>query len=127
MPFELGMDFGCQRYGGFPFSDKVILILDEERFRLQKALSDLAGSDIIAHEGDSQKAVRKVRNWLATTVGEVLTISATRILAEYEEFQTWHYERQLVNGFSEQDIQDYPTTELLDEMLVWHKLHESGR
>ena len=55
--------------------------------------------------------------WLRL-LGEVLTISATRILAEYEEFQTWHYERQLVNGFSEQDIQDYPTTELLDEMLV---------
>lgn len=24
MPFELGVDYGCQKYGGVPFSEKVI-------------------------------------------------------------------------------------------------------
>ena len=124
MPFELGMDFGCQRYGGYPFSDKVILILDEKRYRLQEAISDLAGSDIEAHEGNYQLAVRKVRNWLTNNIAEIPKVSASLVLAEYEDFQEWHYERQHEKGFSEQDIKDYPTSELLDEMLNWFDLHK---
>lgn len=51
MPFELGMDFGCRHYGGHPFSTKVILVLEKQRFRYQAAISDLAGIDIEAHRG----------------------------------------------------------------------------
>ena len=64
MPFELGMDFACRRYGSGLLSTKVILILEEKRYRYQKAISDLAGSDIEAHGGKYETAVRKVRNWL---------------------------------------------------------------
>jgi hypothetical protein len=35
------------------------------------------------------------------------------------KFQEWHYEKQLAAGFSEADIQDYPTNELLDAMSEW--------
>ena len=45
------------------------------------------------------------------------------ILAEYEDFQKWHYEWQLEAGFSEQGIQDYPTMELLDAMVEWTDQH----
>ena len=62
MPFELGLDFGCRRYRAGPLSTKVILVLEEQRYRYQAAISDLAGSDIEAHHGDYQLAVRKVRN-----------------------------------------------------------------
>ena len=51
-------------------------------------------------------------------------VAAARILGDYEDFQKWHYERQLDAGFSEEDIQDYPTPELLDAMLQWN---EQGR
>ena len=34
-------------------------------------------------------------------------------------FQEWYYERQLAAGFSEEDIQDYPTKELLSAMQDW--------
>ncbi|MPT22276.1 MAG: hypothetical protein E2577_04230 [Starkeya sp.] len=44
---------------------------------------------------------------------------ATRILAAYEDFQTWYYEQQLAAGFSERDIKDYPTAELLVAMKQW--------
>lgn len=106
-------------YGGHPFSNKVILILDEKRYRLQEAISDLAGSDIEAHDGDYQLAVRKVRNWLTTNVSNIPKDSASSVIAKYEDFQKLHYERKREERFSDQDIQDYPTSELLDEMLVW--------
>ena len=116
MPFELGMDFGCQRYGGGQLSNKVILILEEKQYRLQKAISDLAGSDIEAHGGNYQTAVRKVRNWLRINGDKD---SANSVLGKYEDFLKWLYERLRAKGFSKQDIQDYPTSELLDEMLIW--------
>ena len=39
MPFELGMDFGCRHYGGRPLSTKVILVLEEQPYRYQAAIS----------------------------------------------------------------------------------------
>ena len=98
---------------------KVILILEEERYRYQAAISDLAGSDIEAHGGSYETAVRKIRNWL-TGLGGFEYVAAARILAEYEDFQGWHYERQLQAGFSEDDIQDYSTAELLQAMFEWN-------
>ena len=118
MPFELGMDFGCRHYGEEPLSSKVVLILEEERYRYQAAISDLAASDIEAHGGNYRTAVRKVRNWLIG-LGGMEPMGATKVLADYEDFQQWYYERQLQDGFSEEDIQDYSVTELLDAMLGW--------
>ena len=122
MPFELGLDFGCRHYGGGRLATKVILVLEEHRYRYQVAISDLAGSDIEAHHGDYQLAVRRVRNWLAGMPG-FDPIGAARVLADYEDFQEWHYARQRELGSSEEDIQDYSTAELLRAMSVWH---ESG-
>ena len=39
MPFELGLDFGCRRFGAGRLARKVILVLEEERFRYQAAIS----------------------------------------------------------------------------------------
>ena len=118
MPFELGVDYGCRQYFGRDRKQKKILILEEQRYRYQAAISDLAGCDIAVHEGDYEKAVRKVRNWL---VNEANTAApgAGRILGAYVDFQEWYYEMQLAAGFSEEDIQDYPTRELLSAMQSW--------
>ena len=113
------MDFGCRHYGAHPLSAKVILLLEERRYRYQAAISDLAGSDIEPHGGNYRTAVRKVRNWLAGQGGFGDVMGAARILAEYEDFQKWYYERQLEAGFSHRDIQDYSTAELLEAMFKW--------
>lgn len=118
MPFELGIDYGCRRYHGDGRDEKRILVLEEHRYRYQAALSDLAGCDIAAHDGDFQLAVRKVRNWLSSEAG-LAAVGPARILGAYAGFQEWYYERQLARGFSDADIQDYPTRELLDAMKQW--------
>lgn len=99
-------------------SGKVILVLEEERFRYQAAISDLAGSDIEAHHGDHAVAVRKVRNWLAG-MGGFERVGAARILADYEDFQRWYLDRQRADGFSADDIAGYSTAELLAAMFDW--------
>lgn len=118
MPFELGLDLGCRRFGRDPLPRKAILILETKRFGYQKAISDLAGSDVQAHNGNFQIAVRKVRNWLAE-IGGFEQVGASGVLAEYEDFQEWRYEKLLAAEFSEKDIQDYSTAELLEEMYQW--------
>ena len=118
MPFELGLDYGCRQYFGRDRQHKKILILEEQKYRYRATISDLSGCDIEAHEGDYEKAVRKVRNWL---VSETSTSApgAGKILGAYVDFQEWYYEKQLAAGFSEEDIQDYPTNELLAAMQSW--------
>lgn len=118
MPFELGVDYGCRRYFGDGRENKRILILEERPFRYQATISDLSGCDIKSHSGDFQKAVRHVRNWLVSEA-QISAEGATRILGAYADFQEWYYEKQLAAGFSEEDIQDYPTSELLAAMTKW--------
>ena len=123
MPFELGMDFGCRHYGGHPYSGKIILILEEEHYRYQAAISDLAGNGIVAHGGNYQNAMREVRNWLANNILLASRLpGANKVFGEYEDFQKWNYNQQLCDGFSEEDIQNYHTTELLEAMFKWVSL-----
>lgn len=118
MPFELGMDFGCCRYGGAPMQSKKILILEEQPYRYQAAISDLAGVDIEPHEGNYRFAVRNVRNWLSGMAG-FRTIGTHKILNEYEDFQEWYGAKQRSSGFSEDDMDHVPVPELLQAMFVW--------
>lgn len=117
MPFELGIDFGCRRYFEHR-NDKKILILEQRRYQLKAALSDLAGCDVEAHSDKVEHMVRKVRNWLVGEAGAP-KIGATSILGKYADFQEWYFESQLSAGFSEEDIKDYPTSELLSAMNQW--------
>lgn len=64
MPFELGLDLGCKYYGIGPLEGKQSLILERERYRYQRVLSDISGNDIRAHSGDPEILMIEVRNWL---------------------------------------------------------------
>ncbi len=120
MPLELGIDYGCMKFRGNGRENKHILILESERYRYQKAISDLSGVDIKAHADDYAKIIRNVRNWLVTEAG-IAANGAESIKRAYEDFQEWYYERQIEKGFSEDDILDYPTAELLEAMRDWIK------
>lgn len=115
------MDWACRKWRGGDRSSKRFLILDEQKHRYLAALSDIAGSDISYQNGDYQNAVRKVRNWLVSEA-QIQADGAARILARYADFQGWYYERQLAAGFSDEDIEDYPTAELLTAMFEWQSL-----
>jgi hypothetical protein len=118
MPFELGIDWGCRRYFGHGRETKRFLILEEQRYRFQAALSDISGCDIETHDGKYGKALIRVRNWLRQQTG-VAADGPERLLGQYEDFLGWHYEEKLSQGYSEKDIRDYPTFELLESMRKW--------
>ncbi|WP_298692979.1 hypothetical protein [uncultured Sphingomonas sp.] len=118
MPFELGLDHACKRYGNDQLPDKQILILEHTKYDYQKALSDISGWDIQVHEGKFEKAVRKVRSWLIAQAGAPAVGSAL-IQGKYLEFQEWYWQRETAAGSSDEDIQEYPTAELVRAMHEW--------
>ena len=122
MPFELGIDFGCRQYFGRGREEKKFLILEERRYRFQAAISDISGSDICAYGDDPQlapqNAVRHVRNWLVSEASAT-PVGAKKILDSYVDFQEWYFEKKLAEGASDDEIKEYPTSELLAAMQEW--------
>ena len=89
MPFELGLFLGARRFGSTPQRDKQCLVLEAERYRYQKYLSDIAGQDIRQHNNNPAAAVGAVRDWLAGSRSKAARPlpGATAIMRYYGEFQ----------------------------------------
>lgn len=117
MPFELGLDHACRRFGSGERADKVILVLEHTKYDYQKALSDISGWDIRVHNGNFEKAMLQVRSWLVAHGAK--KIGASQIQGQYIAFQEWYWEKELAAGSSENDIREYPTNELISAMHEW--------
>jgi hypothetical protein len=88
MPLELGLFLGAKRFGRADQKLKTCLILDVERYRYQKFISDIAGQDIAAHGGDSHTAIRLVRDWLSSaTPKSIRTPGGRAIGSRYTLFR----------------------------------------
>jgi hypothetical protein len=114
MPFELGLDYGMSLASE---ASKPLLILAEDRYLYQAALSDIAGWDIRAHDGDYESAIKRIRAWLNSH--DLTDDASSSIIGDYYTFQEWDYERLLDAGWTESDIQERETPELLDAMRAW--------
>jgi len=86
MPLELGLFLGAKRYGLVRQRGKNCLILDREKYRYQKFISDIAGQDIQAHDNDPQKVVVHVRNWLRSATPHVSIPGGEAIWERYQAF-----------------------------------------
>ncbi len=87
MPLELGLFLGAKRYGDDVQKRKRLLILDTERYRYQRFVSDLAGQDIHAHRNDPLEAISTVTNWLRAQSRRTLP-GGKRVAADFARFQS---------------------------------------
>ena len=117
MPFELGIDFGCQVFRAGCRS-KRCLILETERYRYQAALSDLSNSDIGVHKNDPQTLVVNVRNWL-NNQARLNAPGPSRVWGAFLEFMGDNYDTLKSRGFSDADIKSLPIDELMTGMRGW--------
>ena len=118
MPLELGIDLGCRRYKGGKHQEKRCLILDKEKYRYQKAISDLSGNDIAYHGEDPEKMVRQVRNWIYHIKKEKLP-SGKSIWTTYNEFANDFDKITQQEGYSREDIATMPWSEYMDYIREW--------
>lgn len=89
MPLELGIDLGCKRFGNEHEQEKVVLIMDIERFRYQKFISDISGQDVYSHGGTQRGIVNQVREWLRSELDpkRVVIPSGAEILTRFMRFK----------------------------------------
>lgn len=114
MPFELGLDLGCRDYNTDKnINAKKILILEEEKYCIQKALSDLSFADCKCHKGEAEELVYEVRNWIAE-IGYKNLPSASSIWDEYNYFQANLFEEKTKIGFKPKDIDRIPISEFMN-------------
>jgi len=89
VPFELGLDLGCRRYGKLRQKQKVTLILDVARHRSRTFMSDIAGLDIEEHNDSVASVITVVGNWLRHSSDTVSAVapSGAAIYDRYQAFQ----------------------------------------
>ena len=119
MPFELGLDIGCRSFSENHLKEKKCLILEKEKFRFMKAISDISGSDIKDHNNEPITLIRQVRNWFVETVGLKKIPSPTSIWYQFIDFATDFYEKRSEEGFTDEDLNIMPIPEYIDFIKEW--------
>ena len=118
MALELGVDIGCRLFKGGRHNQKKYLILEKERYRFQKALSDLSGYDIKNHNNEPEEIVCQIRNWFVENESNH-TDSATRIWESFHEFTADFYEQRKLEGFKDKDLNLMPIPEYIKFIKKW--------
>ncbi len=88
MPLELGLDIGCRKFGVNGENDKVLLVLDVEKYRYRNFISDIAGEDIYAHDNNADGMIRSICRWLYYEIDrtKVIVPGEVRIINRFQEF-----------------------------------------
>ena len=118
MPFELGLDLGCRYYGTPRLQSKQCLVLEKERYRYQRVLSDISGNDIRAHDADAETLMTEVRNWLRSTTERMLP-SANEMWERFEVFRRDLADALARRRYSERDIQALEPVEYMGFIGDW--------
>lgn len=124
MPFELGLFLGAQRFGGRDQKAKTCIIFDREQYRYQQFLSDIAGQDIRAHNGDPAEAIRLVRNALSTTLPADVALASGRLMSE--RYGRFVQELPRLCALLQLDPEDLGHRDLVLVLTAWMQ-EDSGR
>ena len=93
------------------------MILEKEKYRYQKALSDLSGSDIKNHNDEPLKIVQAVRDWFVTRES-MRADSGKKIWNLYNDFQAYLYD-ELVEKDGHESVDDVQIPEIMHHMTEW--------
>ena len=125
MPFELGIDVGCRLFGRGQRNQKRCLVLEEQHYRYQAALSDLSNSDIAVHGGSPERLVAEVRNWL-NSQARLRSPGPTRVWTEFLEFMVDNNNALKQRDYSDRDIEHLPVNELMHCIEDWVRAKRTG-
>ncbi len=87
MPLELGLFLGARRFGGKKHAQKKSLVLDCEKHRYQKFISDIAGQDIHSHGGKVSRLIEELATWLRDEARDSKVPGGRAIAAEFRRFR----------------------------------------
>jgi hypothetical protein len=88
MPLELGIFIGAKAFGAAEHRRKSAIVLDTDRYRYQRYISDIAGHDIRSHGRKPARAIHEVRSFLSTHCGDhAILPGGEMIAARYAAFR----------------------------------------
>ena len=87
MPLELGLFLSAKHFGDARQRSKRCLVLDRDRYRYQRFISDIAGQDVRSHGSSPRKAIRNVRDWLHNQSSRDTIPSGSVIFERYRSFR----------------------------------------
>ncbi|MEE8173207.1 MAG: hypothetical protein V3T62_09795 [Alphaproteobacteria bacterium] len=88
MPLELGIFLAAQKYGGRKQANKNCLILDKDRYRYHKFISDISGKDPKPHDNKVDKVIKRVRDWLNSDKPVAIMLPGDKLILErYKKFK----------------------------------------
>jgi len=119
MPFELGLDVGSRIGTNGKLSKKqCLIIIEKEKFRYQKVISDIAGNDIECYDSDPSHLVHVIRRWL-TIILKPNIPSGSLIWEEYNEFYFDFTENLKLLGFKKKDFDLMGFEEFIHHTQEW--------
>ena len=104
MPFELGLHLGRSWSSRSPDRSARILILDKERYRYQRYISDISGQDIRSHGGTAHGLIAAVRSWLNSQVKGNGVIGTAAIQKSFDLFLEESGRMLTASQLSEDDL-----------------------
>ncbi|MEI7598297.1 MAG: hypothetical protein WCJ41_03140 [Aestuariivirga sp.] len=87
MPLELGLFLGARQFGVGRHKAKRCIILDRERYRYQKFISDIAGQDIHSYGTTAAGMIEEVSSWLRHETTLAPVPGGKAIAREFQAFQ----------------------------------------
>jgi len=83
----LGVFLGARRFGSRTQKTKRCIVLDRERYRYQRYISDISGQDIHAYGGDVSILIEVLAGWLRDQGRDPRIPGGRRIAIEFEVFR----------------------------------------
>ena len=121
MPFELGLFYSAKHFGSSNQKRKQCLVLESEKYRYQKFLSDIAGVDITPHDNSPEKLILALRNWLVTASRRTTIPPGEKIKIRFNAFQLSIRKGCRRNGI---DYNAMPFIELVQNMTDWLNINQ---
>ena len=122
MPFEFGVFMGAKEFGNTKQRRKKCIVLDSDKYRFQKFLSDISGQDIKSHNNDPAKVIENVRNWLNSLDLNSSIPGATAIKKKYSDYNDDLPELLQKNHLTLGDAQYVDRTLIMSEWISQNQI-----
>ncbi len=116
MPFELGLFHSAKHFGPKRQKGKQCIVLEKNKYRYQKFISDIAGMNVTPHSNSQKRAIHAVRNWLVTASRRTTIPAAETIHKRFKAFQADF--RKVCKKYG-RDYDSMPFIEMVHNMNDW--------
>jgi hypothetical protein len=121
MPFELGIFYSAKHYCGVNHKKKRSIVLEKNKYRYQKFISDIAGIDVTAHNNSVKGSILAIRNWLVTTSRRQSIPPGDEIDRRYKQF---HRDLKKICKLQGRNYNSMPFVEMTRNMSDWLSLNQ---